>query len=59
MKNVPVADVVPVIVVSNRVTRKTAWARIRHAKTGKVLHVGKPRYIERIARERYGKIVTL
>ena len=59
MKNVPVADVVPVVVISNRVTRKTAWARIRHAVTGKVLHVGKPRYIERVAREKYGKIVSL
>jgi hypothetical protein len=42
---------------SNR--NKDRWAKIVNCSTGQVLHTGQPRYIKRVARERYNTLLNI
>ena len=35
------------------------WAQIVECKTGKVLHTGQPRYIKRVAKDRYNTLLDI
>jgi len=49
----------PIRILQNSSTgNRVSWATIKDANTGKVLHVGTPAYIRRIARARYNRVVT-
>lgn len=58
MKSVRAKDVISVTVLQNAITRKAAWATIKNAQTGEVLHTGKPGYIKRVAKQKYNKQVV-
>lgn len=50
----------PIRVIRNTGNRKVnQWATIKCATSGEVLHVGQPKYIERIARKRYNHTVKV
>ena len=48
----------PIIVIQNANSRAVAWAKIIDARYGTVLHTGKPKYIAKVAKERYAHDVT-
>jgi hypothetical protein len=35
------------------------WAQIIECKSGKVLHTGQPRYIKRVAKDRYNTLLNI
>jgi hypothetical protein len=35
------------------------WAQIVECRTGKVLHTGQPRYIKRVAKDRYNTLLDI
>jgi hypothetical protein len=48
-----------VIVNSGTSTKGDRWARIKCAKSGKVLHTGRIAYIRRVAKQRYNVDASL
>ena len=40
-------------------SNKDQWAKIVSFSTGQVLHTGQPRYIKRVARERYNTLLNI
>ena len=59
MKVIKTQDIRDIRVVCNGAVRKDKWAQIRDPQTGEVLHTGQLLYIKRLARKKYGKVVSL